>query len=173
MVTRFLFPHYCKKIGWLLLVPAFICSLIFFSPSLREHLEVESSMKITWGALISDSGIFSSNINKEESSEGFVWFSLVRNSMFNELTAVLAIVSCMLIAFSKTKQEDEFILKIRLESLLRATYLNYGILLLAILFVFDMPFIYVLIWNMMTTLIFFIIDFNWQLYKVRKNPSYD
>jgi len=173
MATKFLFPHYCKKIGWILFVPALICSMFLFSPSLCEYLEIESSMKITWVALISDSGIFSSSLEKEVSSEGFVWFALVRNNMFDELTATLAIVSCMLIAFSKIKQEDEFILKIRLESLLRATYLNYGILLLAVLFVFDLPFMYVLIWNMMTTLIFFIIDFNWQLYKVRKTPSYD
>ena len=69
---------------------------------------------------------------------------------------------------SEAEKMDEMISKIRLESLVWATYINYGILLLAMIFVYDMSFLWVMILNMFTILIFFIIRFNWQILKFKK-----
>ena len=56
--------------------------------------------------------------------------------------------------------EDEFIMKLRLESLVWAVYVNYAILILTILFVYELHFFSILVFNMFTLLIFFAIRFN-------------
>jgi len=80
----------------------------------------------------------------------------------------LLIISLFFIAFSKEKNEDEFIAKIRLESLLWATYINYAVLIIAILFVYGGSAFWVLVYNIFTILLFFIIRFNWVIRKSRK-----
>jgi hypothetical protein len=93
----------------------------------------------------------------------------VHNNLLNEITGLLIIISAFLVAFSKEKQEDEFISKIRLESLVWAVYLNYAILIIALLFIYDMSFMWVIIFNMFTILFFFIARFNWEVYKLKKS----
>jgi hypothetical protein len=94
----------------------------------------------------------------------------VNNNILNEIVGVLIILSSIFVAFSKEKEEDEYISKIRLESLVWAVYVNYGILLISLLFIYDFSFLYVMIFNMFTVIIFFIIRFYWQLNKL-KNES--
>ena len=79
----------------------------------------------------------------------------------------------MFIAFSKEKNEDEFINKIRLDSLVWATYVNYIVLIISTIFVYEFTYLWVMIINMLTTLIFFIIRFNWQLIKLKKAMSHE
>ncbi len=55
--------------------------------------------------------------------------------------------------------------KIRYESLVWATYLNYGIILFFTLFIFGLPYLNVLFYNMFTLLLFFIIRFHYMIYK--------
>jgi hypothetical protein len=93
----------------------------------------------------------------------------VHNNLLNEIIGLLIIISAFLVAFSKEKQEDEFISKIRLESLVWAVYLNYAILIIALLFIYDMSFMWVIIFNMFTILFFFIARFNWEVYKLKKS----
>jgi hypothetical protein len=55
-----------------------------------------------------------------------------------------------------------------MESIIWATYVNYGVLLLAVIFVFDIAFFNVMIVNMFTILIFFILRFHYVLYVTKK-----
>ena len=91
----------------------------------------------------------------------------------NFILGILIILSSLFIAFSKEKSDDEYISKIRLESLVWAVYLNYGILLFSILFIFDLSFLWVMIFNLFTVLLFFIIRFNWQISKLKKSANYE
>lgn len=68
------------------------------------------------------------------------------------------------VAFSREKLEDEWVNRVRLESLQWSVYLNYALLLIALLVVYDEGFFYVMVYNMFTILIFFIIRFNFVLY---------
>ncbi|RDC65780.1 hypothetical protein AHMF7616_04410 [Adhaeribacter pallidiroseus] len=61
---------------------------------------------------------------------------------------------------SKVKQEDEFILKITLESLVWATYLNLFVLISALLFISSGLFIENVFANFLTFLLFFIARFH-------------
>jgi hypothetical protein len=74
-----------------------------------------------------------------------------------------------MVGFSKEKNEDEFIANLRLSSLLWAVLVNYGLLLLAFVFVYGFPFLNVMVYNMFTVLIIFIARFN---YILHRNSNY-
>ncbi len=148
MKLNYLFPNKWKKVGWFIFIPSAIMGLV---TSIACYTPEFLDMKVF--AIYSD-GIFAQK----------VLFGLIKDNILG----VLLIVSLLLIAFSKEKSEDEYILKIRLESLLWAVYVNYAILFIAVLFIFGMPFFWFMIFNMFTVLLFFIIKFNWQLSRLKK-----
>jgi Ca2+-dependent lipid-binding protein len=82
-------------------------------------------------------------------------------------------LGAVMVAFAKEKHEDEFIAKIRLESFLWATYINYAILLFSFLFFYGIGFMYVMIFNMFTIIILFIVRFNYILYRSTKQLQYE
>ena len=151
MNTKFLFPSTYKKWGWIILIPAAILGVV----DLFMHWEPAF---FDWHV----PAIYTNEIMGKTS-----YFSWIDTNVLNEILAVLVIVGSILVAFSKQRNEDEFISKIRLESLVWATYVNYIVLLLAFLFVYEMGFLWVMIFNMFTILLFFIIRFNWQIQKMK------
>lgn len=153
MKSRFLFSHKYKPLGWFL----FLVGLIFGTFLIINDFDY-FNLKMKVFPLIGETGLFSKNHSLEWST----------NNISDELVAIFIIIGGILVAFSKTKDEDEYISKIRMESLIWATYVNYGVLILAILFVFDLSFFNVLIYNMFTVLLFFIIRFHYVLYKSKK-----
>lgn len=78
------------------------------------------------------------------------------------------ILGGILIGFSKLQDEDEMISKIRYESLVWATYFNYGLILFFTLFIYGIPYLNILFYNMFTLLLFFIIRFHYMIYKLNK-----
>ena len=155
MKTNYLFPNRFKKIGWFLFIPGIILGILY--------LIYQSDLSFF------DIKIFA--IAEDAIFKDANFFSISENNVLDEISGILLIIGALFIAFSKEKSEDEFISKIRLESLVWATYLNYAILILAIIFVYDIPFLWVLEFNMFTLLIFFLIRFNWALYKSKNQIS--
>lgn len=155
MKTNYLLANRFKRIGWFLFFPGIILGIV---------------------SLISQSDINLFNIKVFAFVEYDIlsdtsFFSISENNVLDEIASVLLIMGTLLIAFSKEKSEDEFISKIRLESLVWSTYVNYAILLLALIFVYEMAFFWVLVFNMFTLLVFFLIRFNWALYKLKNQIS--
>jgi len=148
-VMNYLFPHQYKKIGLMVLIPSIIFGIWViitdFSPGFLD-------IKIKF--LLSDNPISSLN-----------------NNLLNELLGVLIILSGLVVAFSREKIEDEFIEKIRLESLVWSVYVNYILLFLAIVTLYSFDFFFFMTCNMFTLLIFFIVRFNWQISKLKKTSS--
>ena len=149
MKTNYLFPNRFKKIGWFLFIPGIILGIGYLIFQSEIGLFNTKVFAIAEEVLFSDT----------------TFFSILENNVLDEITSILLIIGALLIAFSKEEIEDEFISKIRLESLVWATYINYAILILAIIFVYNMTFLWVLVFNMFTLLVFFLIRFNWALYK--------
>jgi hypothetical protein len=87
-------------------------------------------------------------------------------NLTDELALTGIIVGLLLIAFSREKVEDEFIGKMRLESLQWAVLINYILLITATWLVHGFAYIDVMMYNMLTVLIIFIIRFH---YTLRKN----
>ena len=151
MKSRFLFPHHYKPIGWVIFVIGFILGIILM---LNDYNYPEWEVSVF--PLISENDFFS--------KPAFEWST---NNIADEIASVFIIVGGILVCFSKTKDEDEYISKIRMESLIWATYVNYIILIITILFVFDSSFFNVLIFNMFTILLFFMVRFHYELFKLK------
>jgi len=158
MKLNFLFPNKFKSIGWFTLIPSAIIGL---STLIYEY--EPSFLDFNVPAIFVDE-LFS--VNKKT-------FRMVTNNILNEILGVLIIISSLLVAFSKEKSEDEYISKIRFESLAWAVYFNYAILILTLLFIYDFAFLWVMVFNMFTVLLFFIVRFNWQISKLKKSASYE
>ena len=92
-------------------------------------------------------------------------FSWTVNDVLDELVYIFIIVGALFAACSEEKTEDEYIAKIRQESLLWATYVNSGLLLLAIVLVYNLAFLQVMIFNMVTLLLIFLVRFNFILFR--------
>jgi hypothetical protein len=157
MKTHFLFPNQFKKIGWLLFVPSVLATLFIsvFNLSTDDYLNVT---------------VFS--FYEKNLGEVPIFFRFIKNSIVDEIFTIGIIVGGILVGFSKLKEEDEMISKIRYESLVWATYLNYGIIVFFTLFLFGLPYLNVLFYNMFTLLLFFIIRFHYMIYKLN-NSNYD
>ena len=158
MKTRFLFPHRFKKIGWFLLVPSVIVGFfVLFLDFEPKFLNGEMFTFYTAGL-----------------SNHPVVFGLISVNLTNTIVGVLCLVGALLVAFSKEKNEDEFIANTRFESLLWATYVNYAILIFCFLFFYSFEFLSVMILNMFTILFFFIARFHFILYfKTAKSMSHE
>lgn len=155
MNTNYLFPHRYKKWGWMVLIPA---AILGFLTVLNDY-----------SPAFLDLPVFA--IAVDEIFGERKYFGFIDNNILNEILGVLIILSGLVVAFSKEKLEDELISSIRLKSLVWATYVNYGVLLLAFIFVYDLSFLWIMIVNMFTILAFFIIRFNWQLRKLHNTVS--
>ncbi len=147
MKLNYLFPNKLKKIGWMLFVPSVLIgfySIIFDDIPSPDFLDVTNNPFARGSGFIGTDG---------------------EDNLFNEILGVILIVSSFLVAFSKEKVEDEFISKLRLESLVWATYFNYSILLISMVFFYGFDFLSVMMVNMFSLLLFFIVRFNLMLQK--------
>ncbi|MDR6193049.1 hypothetical protein [Siphonobacter sp. SORGH_AS_0500] len=156
MKTRFLFPHWCKPLGWWLAIPFLILGIIYVSRSnFIEQFEPYASyfeVKIPkWLVIIDD-----------EEDLGIQNF--VSNNILDEIITIGLTLGLLFVAFSKEKVEDEWVAQVRLESLQWGVLLNTVFIILATLMVYSFKYLDVLIYNVFTTLIIFIVRFNWVLY---------
>jgi hypothetical protein len=157
MTTKYLFPYKYKKIGWLILVPSAILGLVSLLVSYEPSFLNFNVPAIFINELFGDMKLV----------------GMDNNNISNDIVGLLIIICSLLVAFYKEKSEDEYISKIRLESLVWAVYVNYGILLLSFLIIYDSSFLWVMMFNMFTILIFFIIRFNWQISRLKKLANYE
>lgn len=160
MKTKLLLPNQFKKVGWIILIPSTLLGLyVIISDNTFDFLNVRVF------TIYNKSFLF-------DSSET-VRFGFIGHNLTNTVAGVLFIVGAMFVAFSREKSEDEFIAKIRLESLLWATYINYAILLFCFLFFYEYEFLYVMIFNMFTILVIFIIRYYFMLHRAKKSLSHE
>jgi hypothetical protein len=88
-------------------------------------------------------------------------------------TTLMVLVGLFLVAFSKEKIEDEQISQLRLDSLRWAIYLNYAILLFSLVFTHGGESNHILMLNIWLPLLFFILRFQWVLYKQKRSAKSD
>jgi len=97
-------------------------------------------------------------------------FTPVQN-LTDELALTGSIISLLMVAFAREKQEDEFINHTRLESWQWAVLINFVMLIIATWVFYDEAYIDVMMYNLLTPLIFFIIRFNWVLSKNKRSEE--
>ena len=163
MNTNLLLPFKFRKLGWIIFIPSFILGILVLF--LNVEFDWLGSKVFT---IYAGSGL--KILNDTDTGQ---MFSFIPGNYTQTLVGILCLVSLMMIAFSKEKNEDEFIWRTRMDSLLWATYINYFILIFCFLFFFDFEFLYIMIFNMFTILLFFIFRFNYILYKESKTMPYE
>jgi len=152
MKSRFLFPNRFKVFGILFSVPFLVLGLYcLFVDFEFEWLSFNLPFQYS---VFKDLGIDSKSIN-----------------FTNEIAIIGFIISLVLIAFSKLKLEDEYIAKIRLESLQVAIYVNFALLILATIFIHGLNYFTVTVFNMFTPLIIFIFRFHYIIFVNKSKES--
>jgi hypothetical protein len=152
MSPKLLLPNRFKKIGWFIFIPSTILGIILCTNGFGTDWISAKVFAIANGEIMGST----------------LYFGSRETNVTNTLVGSLFIIGALLVGFSKERNEDEFIAEIRLSSLLWAVLANYILLLVAFLFVYGSPFLEVMIFNMFTTLLLFIIRFNYLLYKNSK-----
>ena len=89
----------------------------------------------------------------------------------NNIALVGIIVGGILATCSRERIEDEMISHIRLNSLLVALYINYALLIVAALVVYNLDFLQVMIYHMFTILIVFMVVFRYQVWRTQKGEG--
>lgn len=151
MKTFKLLNHRYKKYGWILLstgIVLWLGQLIY-----NDDISFFKTKFLT----VVNSDIFTKS----------TYFSINEVNLTVTLIGILTIVGGLLVAFSKEKEEDEYINQLRLSSFQWAVLINYIILLIVFLTVFGPDFLYVMVVNMFTVLGLFIIRFHYLLYRLR------
>lgn len=145
MKNKLLLPNKFKKVGWYILLPAIAISIILGLPFTKDF-ELQANVLAILG--------------------GSHPFDIIHTDIIATILGVLLIVGGLLVVFSKEKNEDEYIAHLRLTSLMWATLVNYLLLLFAFVFFYSFSFLTVMIYNLFTVLIIFIIRFH---YILRRN----
>ncbi|MBQ3149140.1 MAG: hypothetical protein IJB87_07255 [Alistipes sp.] len=88
--------------------------------------------------------------------------------LFNNIAIIGTCIGAILATCSREEVEDEMTGQIRLNSLLTALYINYAILIVCSLLIYDLDFLSVMLYNMFTILLIFMVVFRWKIWQVKK-----
>jgi hypothetical protein len=157
MTNKFLFPHSFKKWGWIILIPSAIAGILFLSP-FGELMNVKGSVF----------AFLSSQLFEDDKV-----FTFIETNVLPTVIGALFILGALLVAFSKEKIEDEFIANIRQTSLVWAVLVNYAILFFCMLFIYGMDFLLVMVYNMFTVLVLFIIRYYYMIWYHSKKMQHE
>ncbi len=147
MKSSLLLPTRYKWIGVIILIPSLILGiLVRFREFTFDFLTLPQGKKLV---------------------ESHTWNFDEQINLTDELALTGIIIGLLFIAFAREEQEDEFIGKLRLESLQWAVLFNYVLLLLATWLVHGLNYIDVMMYNMLTILVFFIMRFHVILFRNR------
>jgi len=157
MQTNYLLPNKYKILGWVLFIIGIISGFkIVFSDYEYEPIKAKVLSIFNEGFL---------------GSTEMEYFKIIETGISSELASIAIIIGGLIIGFSKEKVEDEFIYKLRKDSLVWAILFNYLVLIITIIFIYDLTFFHVLVYNMFTPLLFFIIRFNFLKLKSRSHEE--
>ena len=156
MKTQFLLPNRFKKLGLCMLVPFVIMAAfqLFCGMDLLPYTEWELSLPAIYENPIVGGG---------------KWFTIVRESVYEEIWIIGLLLSLTFIALAKEKDEDEMITKIRLESMAWALWVTVILFALETLWVFGFAYIEATFLTLFIYLIVFIAKFNYEMFKLRRN----
>lgn len=169
MKTNYLFPHACKRIGWIALAAILTGIIVYFA------------VNPPWDSIDE----FAAIIQKPR----FILAAMQTLTFFLSTTTGIMItsaiiVSLLLVAFSREKNEDEYISKIRGDSLVWAMITTYALIIITLIimipvYAWDASFygafamLLFIYFNLYTILILFLIKFNFALSKLNKAAHYE
>lgn len=139
MKSKFLFPYWCRFLGWGLVILHVPLSMLGRAHGMINIMDPQPR----------NQGIFAGE------------------HLFFISTTLLMATGLFLVAFAKEKIEDEQIWQLRLDSLRWAIFINYLALIISLIFIEDVPHMVEL--NLWVPLIFFIIRFRWVIWRLNQS----
>lgn len=140
-----LFPHGCRKIGWGLFVPAALLGVLMLFDGLNG---------------------FPSFLLPGTAEAGETLDAVCNNAVIVGLLAGTLLIAC-----SRERIEDEGIGRIRLNALLAALYANCAAVAAAALVTYGAEFLDIMIYNLFTLPLLFLLIFRWQLRRYAKEAA--
>ena len=96
------------------------------------------------------------------------YFVFSRTNFTDELTLLLALAGFMMIVFSKEKNESDEIKLVRYKSLVQAVFINSLFMAFSILFIYGSGFIAMLVFNVISVYLIYLIIFAFQRRKSQR-----
>ena len=93
----------------------------------------------------------------------------IENGLGDEIFTTIIIISGLINSFCKEKIEDELISKIRLESLTMSLFISYGLVILSTFLIYNLSYMYVLVFNLFIIPLLFNLIFRYRLYQHYKS----
>ncbi len=158
MKTTPLFPKIYRKVGLVVILIAVVLLVLDELMGLLSFLEQANVLAIY------DSGI---PLGQTRSDNRF--FEIIQDDFRYETLVVLILTGLLFVGFSKRATEDELVQKIRLESLLWATYIHFFLFILLTLFTFGLFYLNILVFSVFTILLIYILRFEYKMYQLKKS----
>jgi len=141
ILKKLLLPSYCKIIGYILTITGIFCSYVRFGLGIKPaFLEVKVF------------AIYSSIFQAR-------YFSPVYNNISEEICGVLLLSGLFLMTFSRERQEQNSLWRLRYRSMFLAVFINTLLLLFATLFFFGLGFLVMMTLHLFSLLLIYNIIF--------------
>jgi hypothetical protein len=148
-----LLPNRFKIVGWALLLPFTVLGLLLL-------VDGEKIM-LNWLEYSRDGATF---------LEGGGWlFNLRYNNFTDEIVSLGLLLGLSLVAFARTRTEDEWSTHLRLSAWLWSIIANTVVVALAIALIYNEMFMTAMMVNLFSGLFFFIVRFEYLLWRERRN----
>ena len=98
---------------------------------------------------------------------------LFRETVMNNIAIIGTVVGALFIGFSREKIEDEMIQHIRLNALMAAMWINYLLLIVVSLSIYNIDYLTVMACGMATPLVIFLLVYHFNLYKLNRNLHHE
>ena len=153
---NYLFNNKWKGVsGWIFYLSIPIGMYLLFTDSFDDLMKIRVFSLFSFETIITTP--------QTENIIGSEWFRWIENGFIDEILTFIIIISGIIHSFCKEKVEDELISKIRMDSLVLSLYINYGVLLFFNFFVYELSYLYVMIFHLFTILILFNLIFRYKL----------
>ena len=100
-----------------------------------------------------------------------VWLGMTMTDPVNEICMLGLLVSLVFIASSKEEDEDEMTAVVRMQSFVWSFWCTAILMLIAILFVYDLAFMYFAFASVFVCFIMYICKFNYEMIKIRRTEN--
>ncbi len=155
MKQNYLLPHGFKRVGLIMLVPFLVaCIWLLCGPCEGDWFIVNVPALFT--------------LDIASTSE---WFGMTVTDPVNEICMLGLLVSLVFIALSKEKDEDEMTAVVRMQSFVWSFWCTAILMLVAILFVYDLAFMYFAFASVFVCFIMYICKFNYEMIKIRRTEN--
>ena len=98
---------------------------------------------------------------------------LFRETVMNNIAIIGTVVGALFIGFSREKIEDEMIQHIRLNALMAAMWINYLLLIVVSLSIYNINYLTVMACGMVTPLVIFLLVYHFNLYRLNRNLRHE